>query len=114
MTLARIVYSIAIFIGSALLFLIQPMAAKLLLPTFGGSPAVWTSAMLFFQVALLGGYAYAHYSNRLLDPARQRFVHLFLLVGAVVTLPFAVKVPDNATTGYPPLLVFLMLATTVG
>ncbi|OWU65983.1 MAG: hypothetical protein CBB60_001880, partial [Armatimonadetes bacterium Cent15-Ar3] len=114
MTLARIVYSIAIFIGSALLFLIQPMAAKLLLPTFGGSPAVWTSAMLFFQVALLGGYAYAHYSNRLLDPARQRFVHLFLLVGAVVTLPFAVKVPENATTGYPPLLVFLMLATTVG
>ncbi len=114
MTLARIVYSIAIFIGSALLFLIQPMAAKLLLPTFGGSPAVWTSAMLFFQVALLGGYAYAHYSNRLLDPTRQRFLHLLLLVVAVFTLPFAVKVPENATTGYPPLLVFLMLATTVG
>lgn len=113
-TFARTVYSIAIFIGSALLFLIQPMAAKLLLPTFGGSPAVWTSAMLFFQVALLGGYAYAHYSNRLLDPTRQRFFHFLLLIGAVLTLPFAVKVPENATTGYPPLLVFLMLATTVG
>jgi hypothetical protein len=113
-TLVRIIYSFAIFVGSALLFLIQPMAAKLLLPTFGGSPAVWTSAMLFFQVALLGGYAYSHYSNRLLNPARQRFVHLLLLVGAVITLPFAVQVPENATTGYPPLLVFLMLATTVG
>ncbi len=113
MTLARIVYCLAIFVGSALLFLIQPMAAKLLLPTFGGSPGVWTAAMLFFQVALLGGYAYAHVSNQRLGASRQRWIHIGLLVLAAISLPFQTH-PTASPEGYPPLKVFLMLAATVG
>jgi hypothetical protein len=76
----RWVFSVATFIGSALLFLVQPMAAKILLPVFGGSPAVWTAAMLFFQVALLGGYAYAHFSNQKWGAKWQSKAHLAILI----------------------------------
>src|SRR2546426_1804829 len=53
-------YAAAILVGSFLLFQVQPMIARFILPWFGGSPAVWTTCLLFFQVALLAGYAYAH------------------------------------------------------
>ena len=62
-------YAFTIFLGAFLLFQIQPLIAKYILPWFGGGPAVWTTAMLFFQVFLLGGYAYAHLSVRWLSPA---------------------------------------------
>lgn len=121
MRVQRIFFSLATFIGSALLFLVQPMAAKMLLPIFGGSPAVWTAAMLFFQVALLGGYAYAHYSNLKFGPTRQRFIHLGLFVLALLTLPVTTgssvfkRFESLATdSSQPALLVFGLLALTVG
>ena len=61
-------YGLAIFWGALLLFLVQPLIARFILPWFGGGPAVWTTCMLFFQVLLLGGYAYAHFSIRRLRP----------------------------------------------
>ncbi len=57
-------YSAAILLGSCLLFLVQPLCAKMLLPHLGGTPAVWTTCMLFFQAGLLLGYAYAHFGPR--------------------------------------------------
>ena len=80
-------FSLTIFWGACLLFLVQPLIARFILPWFGGGPAVWTTCMLFFQVLLLGGYAYAHFSISRLTPRRQVITHLSLLALAVVLLP---------------------------
>ena len=63
-------YAATLFVSALLLFSIQPMFAKMVLPKLGGAPAVWSVAMVFFQTVLLGGYAYAHLLNRLLLPGR--------------------------------------------
>ncbi len=78
---------LAIFWGALLLFLVQPLIARFILPWFGGGPAVWTTCMLFFQVLLLGGYAYAHFSIRRLRPRTQVVTHLGLLLVALCLLP---------------------------
>jgi len=80
-------YAASIFLSAFLLFLVQPMVARMLLPRFGGSPAVWSTALVFFQVALLLGYAYAHWSAVRLTPRRQALVHGALVGLAVVVLP---------------------------
>ena len=80
-------FALTIFTGAFLLFQVQPLIAKFILPWFGGSPAVWTTCMLFFQLVLLGGYAYAHLSARWLKPRAQVLVHLGLLVAAIAALP---------------------------
>ncbi len=85
--MTRIIYSLCIFLGSFLLFLIQPMVGKILLPCLGGVPAVWTTCMLFFQTALLAGYVYAEKSIRLLGCQRQSVIHLMLMVTGFLLLP---------------------------
>lgn len=80
------VYALTIFTGAFLLFLVQPLIGKYILPWFGGAPAVWTTCMLFFQLLLLAGYAYAHFSARWLKPRVQAVVHLLLLVAAMAML----------------------------
>src|SRR5436853_3579004 len=91
-----------ILVSAFLLFQVQPVISKKILPWFGGSPAVWTTAMLFFQVALLGGYAYAHWLIRYVPPAKQGIIHALLLVAALISLPIT---PGNiwkpATGEYP-------------
>ena len=67
-------FTATLFLSSSLLFLVQPMFAKLLLPLFGGSPAVWTTCMLFFQTALLGGYFYSHTLVKLSRPWQQALI----------------------------------------
>ena len=74
-------------VSSSLLFSFQPMVAKMLLPRFGGSSAVWTTCMLFFQVMLLAGYGYAHWISTRLPFRRQLIVHLLLTVTAFAFLP---------------------------
>jgi spermidine synthase len=81
------VFGLAIFTGAFLLFMVQPLIARFILPWFGGGPAVWTVCMLFFQLVLLGGYAYAHLIIRHLPPRRQVFLHLSLLGLALLLLP---------------------------
>jgi spermidine synthase len=83
-----IIFTIAIFLAAALLFAVQPMVAKALLPLFGGGSSVWTACMLFFQVLLLAGYLYAHVLGRLARGA-QLMVHAVVLAGAVVALVLA-------------------------
>jgi hypothetical protein len=82
-----VAFAIAIFLSAFLLFLVQPIIGRYILPWFGGNPGVWTTCLMFFQVMLLGGYAYAHLSIQLLRPRAQVVVHLLLLGAAVGLLP---------------------------
>ena len=83
-------FSVTMFISAALLFLVEPMFAKMALPLLGGSAAVWTTCLVFFQVTLLAGYAYAHASARLLGRRGQVAVHAVVLVAALALLPIHV------------------------
>ena len=80
-------YALTIFLSAFLLFQVQPLISKIILPWFGGTPAVWTTCMVFFQVALLGGYAYAHLVATKLRQRQQVAVHLAVLAVAVALLP---------------------------
>jgi hypothetical protein len=84
--LTRWRFAATIFVGSFLLFLVQPMIARMALPRLGGAPAVWNSAMLVYQALLLGGYAYAHWLGRV-SPRNQARIHLAVFALAALTLP---------------------------
>ena len=80
-------YAVSIFFSAFLLFEVQPIIAKIVLPWFGGSAAVWTTCMLFFQVVLLLGYLYAHLVVRRLEPRAQILLHIALLAASILVLP---------------------------
>jgi len=86
----RAIFTLAIFVGSFLLFLVQPFAGKVILPTFGGAPAVWNASLVFFQGVLLLGYLYAHLTTKWLG-SRQPYLHLGLMLAALLALPFAIQ-----------------------
>ena len=108
-------YAFTIFIGAFLLFQIQPLIGKYILPWFGGGPSVWTTCMLFFQLALLAGYAYAHLMARWLKPSRQATVHLLLLLAAITLLPISPgeKWKPEAVAN-PTFHIFALLTATIG
>ncbi len=83
-------YAATLFVSALLLFWVQPLIAKMILPLLGGAPAVWNTAMMFFQLVLLAGYGYAHLLTRAVPPSRQAWIHGAVLVAAVTALPFAV------------------------
>ncbi|HEX7884305.1 MAG TPA: fused MFS/spermidine synthase [Afipia sp.] len=89
-TLVLVVYTAAIFTSALLLFSVQPLFTKMVLPRLGGSPAVWSVAMVFFQSLLLGGYAYAHYLMTLKSRTTPVVIHLVVLVVALLTLPLSI------------------------
>ncbi len=109
------IYAATIFLSSFLLFLVQPLIARQILPWFGGTAAVWTTCMLFFQTLLLAGYAYAHLTNAKLQPRAQAVLHSVLLAVALALLPIA---PDEmwkpAGTDEPISRILLVLTATVG
>src|SRR6187401_2531392 len=80
--LVILAYAVTIFFSAFLLFQVQPLISKFILPWFGGSPAVWTAAMLFFQMVLFGGYLYAHLTSTYLKARGQFILHLALLAFA--------------------------------
>lgn len=86
----------AIFLGACLVFIVQPMLGRFILPWFGGSPAVWTACQLFFQVLLLGGYAYAYGLARFANLRRQAWIHLGVLALSLVVLPITPEAPNGA------------------
>ena len=88
--LLRATFTAAIFVSAALLFVVQPMFAKMVLPRFGGAPAVWSIAIVFFQTALLAGYAYAHWLTRYAGARRSVLVHLAVMITAALVLPLSV------------------------
>jgi len=93
LTFEMILYALTIFTSAFLLFLVQPIVAKQILPWFGGSAAVWTTCLVFFQVALLVGYTYADFTTRKLKPRTQVILHLVLLAIGCALLPI---IPDVA------------------
>ncbi len=82
-----LIYALTIFTSAFLLFLVQPIMAKQILPWFGGSAAVWTTCLMFFQLVLLFGYAYADWTIRFLKPRPQVILHTALLIISLVSLP---------------------------
>lgn len=123
-TSSPLIFAAAIGLGAFLLFLVQFILGKQILPWFGGAPAVWTTCMLFFQVLLLGGYAYAHILSSRLAPTRQRDVHLAALgLAALLLLVRALLWPSpiSPTDAWKPgpeaspiLSILGLLAFTVG
>ncbi len=109
-----LLFAATILLSAFLLFQVQPLIAKLILPWFGGSAAVWTSCMLFFQMALLGGYAYAHWVNGQAG-RKQTIIHLVLLALSFLSLPILPSAWWKPQGGEDPLLRILgLLAATVG
>ena len=108
-----VLFSLIVFVGAFLLFQIQPLVAKQLLPFFGGSASVWVVCMIFFQVTLLAGYAYAHALDTRYRFSRQRNIHLALILLSWLTLPVAVDF--SMASDLPPTAgVLLVLGATVG
>src|SRR5689334_16752240 len=108
-------YTLTIFLSAFLLFQVQPIIAKIILPWFGGSSAVWSTCMLFFQLVLLLGYLYAHWLHRVRGTKRQAVVHTLLLAASLIALPILPSAswkptgPEN-----PSLRILALLAVTIG
>jgi hypothetical protein len=100
--LVLVVYTAAIFVSALLLFSVQPLFTKMVLPRLGGSPAVWSVAMVFFQSLLLGGYAYAHYLMQMKSRIWPVTIHLVLLAVALMSLPLSIAGGwgEPPTSGY--------------
>lgn len=109
----RWLFAVTILTGSFLLFLVQPLVARLALPRLGGAPNVWNSAMLVYQALLLGGYAYAHALSRF-AVGRQALIHLALLVAAAFTLPIALPAIAPPEAGQEALWVPYLFLLTIG
>lgn len=108
-------YGGAVFLAAFLLFQVEPIMGRLILPWFGGSAAVWTVTVLFFQVALVLGYLYAHVLARYLRPRAQMFVHVPVLLASLLVLPILPAVGWKPVGGQDPTLRILgLLALTVG
>lgn len=109
----RALFAVTILTGSFLLFLVQPMIARIALPRLGGAPAVWNSAMLVYQALLLGGYGYAHWLTRL-APRRQGQVHLAVLAVACLFLPIGLSDRVLPPGAEPALWVPYLFALSIG
>jgi len=112
---ATAAFAWTIFTGAFLLFLIQPLICKYILPWFGGSSGVWTTCMLFFQMVLFAGYVYAHFSARWLQPRMAAGLHLVLVCAALAMLP--ITPADSwkpASGGEPTWQILGLLAASIG
>ncbi|HEY0607882.1 MAG TPA: hypothetical protein VGD58_33510, partial [Herpetosiphonaceae bacterium] len=106
-------FTLTMFVSAALLFVVQPMFARMILPLLGGSPSVWNTAVVFYQVGLLGGYLYAHLTRTFLRPRQQALLHAAVILLPLLTLPIAVPAgwtPPTTTNPIPWLLLLLTVA----
>ena len=108
--LSPIFFVLTLFLSASLLFFVQPLFTRIVLPHVGGSPAVWTTAMLFFQTILIAGYLYAHLLTRAMPVRRQVFVHLGVWAIALISLPLAVpagwQLDPEGSVAWQTLLLF--------
>jgi hypothetical protein len=105
------IYVTTLMASALLLFLVQPMFAKMVLPSLGGTPAVWNTCMVFFQAMLLAGYAYVHLGSRWLAPARQAGVHVALLAVSLLALPIWPRYADPGGAAPIPWLTGLLFVS---
>ena len=108
-----ICYAVTLFTSALLLFLIQPMAGKMLLPFFGGTPAVWNVCMVFFQTFLLLGYGYAHFCTKIRQFRQQIFLHFILMVIGLVALPFSFNT-EPSPAAIPSIFLLMQLSINLG
>lgn len=110
------IFTLVIFLSAALLFLVQPMVAKLILPLLGGSPSVWNTCMVFFQALLLAGYFYSHVLSKIKKVPAQALTHLAVLGIAAVTLPLALPkgLSPPTDSGSQTLWLLKILLVTAG
>jgi len=112
---AMVVFATTVFLSAFLLFQIQPIVAKMILPWFGGSSSVWSTCIVFFQSVLLLGYGYVHWLHEKISRDRQPLVHAALLIISLVTLPVAADASwKGMTLDYPSLAVLAVLAVACG
>ena len=110
-----LLFALTIFISAFLLFLVQPLIARIILPWFGGAAAVWTTCLMFFQTTLLLGYVYAHWSTRRLRLKTQALLHLALLAASLLALPILPSAAWRPSgNDQPALRILVLLAVTVG
>src|SRR6185436_17491082 len=110
-----ILYALTIFASAFLLFLVQPIMAKQILPWFGGSAAVWTTCLVFFQFLLVFGYAYSDFTTRKMPPRNQLILHAVLLIVSLFSLPIIPDVAWKPTGNEDPTYRILgLLASTIG
>lgn len=110
-----VAFTAAIFLSAALLFVVQPMVGKMILPLLGGTPAVWATCMVFFQACLLLGYTYAHVATRLIPPRVQPILHVGIMLLPLLLLPIALPSGWSPPTSDNPVgCVLLLLGATTG
>ena len=109
----KLLFAVAIFFSATLLFMVQPLAGKILLPVLGGSPAVWSTCIVFFQAVLLLGYVYAHALSTRVARRWQRPVHVGVLIIASIMLPLSIEIGEPGGAD-PRWWVLRALASTVG
>lgn len=108
-------FALTVFSSAALVFMVQPMVTKLVLPLLGGSPSVWNTSMAFFQIALLAGYAYAHLLQRIPSVRGQAMAHVAALVVAMVALPLRVnELAGPPSSVHPNLWLLAVLGLSIG
>ena len=108
------VFSSTLFLSAFLMFLVEPMIARMVLPTLGGAASVWNTCLVFFQAVLLCGYAYAHAATTLLGPRRQAMVHVAIVGAPLLLLPVALPAGGAPPTDNPAWWLLLTLLTSVG
>lgn len=111
----RALFVATVFLSAALVFTVQPMVAKMVLPLLGGSPSVWNTSMAFFQFALLAGYGYAHLLQKAPTVRRQALIHGVVLLAAALALPLRVnELVGPPTSDHPNLWLLGVLAVSIG
>ncbi len=114
-TLYRYLFIVTLCVSAFLLFLIQPMFTKLVLPLLGGTPAVWNTAMIFFQAMLLAGYIYAHYLSSKFSLRSQIIIHLILMGVALTALPIAISSSiDTPSENWPTVWLLWLFMSSIG
>ena len=114
--ISAIRFAVTVFLSAFLLFQVQPIAARYILPWFGGGPAVWTVCLLFFQIGLLAGYIYAHWLGSRPNSRIETVMHMGLLAASLLFLPIRpnAAIWKSAAVADPSLRILLLLAATVG
>ncbi len=105
------IYIITIFLSAFLIFLIQPIMSKIILPHLGGGPSVWNISMVFYQLLLLGGYLYAHISHKLFGTKKQAAIHLILLIVSLASLPITLNLNIDIIAARQPISWLIIVLT---